>query len=551
MTLETTHTADQDLRRGGQHNIGHICTTQQCERGLGGRVAFRWVGPDRARRDYTFDELDERSNRFANGLASLGLRKGDVFVIHLPRTPELYSAVLGALKLGLVVSTPFSRLGEPALAERMMKTAARGLLTRRRVARQLAGLRAALPSLAHVIVEDLDRHQADGVLSAKALVDGAAPSFAGVPTHASDPSFIHFTPGPAREPRAVVHVHGAIHHIAATVREVLQLTQDDVFWCTADHAWVTGTSYGIAGPWSLGITQLHFGGGYTAEGWLELLEHERVSVWQTSPSVLRMMMREDPALFSRFDLSRLGRVFSVGEWLDPETLEWSRRFLGTDVYDTYFQTETGGIVIANRPGLPIRPGSMGTPVSGIDADVLDDEGKAAQDGAIGHFTLGSGFASMFAGYLGADAEYAAKFRGGRYDTGDMARRDGEGYFWFEGRTDDLVNTAGHLVGPAEVEAALLECPEVAACAVVRAPDAVFLEKVVALVVLRAPIEPSDDLEQELKLRVSRRLSPIETPQDIRFVDVIPAHANGKTDQDAIRTRFPELFASRVLPWEAR
>ena len=309
--------AGVDLLRDGQYNIGHICSRQQCDLGNGGRLAFRWVAPDLARTDYTFDDLEHHSNVYANALRSVGFRKGDVLFIHLPKAPELYFSVLGALKLGVTVSTPFSRLGEAALAERMAATAARGILTKRRVAKPLAGLRGGLPSLEHVIVTDLDHHQADGVLSARQLVGEASREFLADRTDASTPSFIHFTPGPTARARAVVHVHGAVQHISATARDVLQLTPGDTFWCTADHGTVTGTSYGIVGPWSLGVSQVHFGGGYTPEGWFGILEREQVSVWYTAPTVIRMLMREDPAIFARFDLSRLKHIFSVGEWLEP------------------------------------------------------------------------------------------------------------------------------------------------------------------------------------------------------------------------------------------
>jgi acetyl-CoA synthetase len=542
--------ADVDFVRNGQHNIGHICTRQRCDLGDGGRLAFRWIAPDLARTDYTFADLDYQSNRYANALQAAGFRTGDVLFIHLPKAPELFFSVLGALKLGVTVSTPFSRLGEPALADRMARTAAKGILTRRRVAKQLAGFRKALPSLAHVLVTDADDHQPDGVLSARALVGDAAQEFEAGRTDASLPSFIHFTPGPTAQARAVVHVHGAVRHIGATSRDILQLQAGELFWCTSDHGWVTGTSYGIVGPWSLGVSQVHFGGGYTAEGWLDIIARERVSVWYTSPSVIRMLMREDPATIAGFDLSHLSHVFSVGEWLDPDALAWSRRALGRDVYDTYFQTETGGIVIANRPGLPIRPGSMGHPVEGVEAAVLDDAGMEVRADAAGHLTLREGWASMFVDYLGHGAEYREKFSAGRYFTGDAARRDADGYFWFRGREDDIVNTAGHLVGPSEVEAALLACPEVADCAAVRFPDAVFLEKVVAFVVLHSREAPSEDLDLELKLRVSRRLSPIETPQDIRFVDVIERDPDGRINRAALRARHAELGAGRMLPWEA-
>ena len=540
---------DSNIVRDGQHNIGHICSRQQCDLGHGGRLAFRWIASNLQRTEYSFADLEQHSSRLANALRSAGFCKGDVLFVHLPKGPELYFSVLGALKLGLIVSTTFSRLSETAVVERLNKTGARGILTKRRLARQFARLRSAVPSLAHVLATDIHQHETDGILSAEVLVGEASADFLAERTDASVPSFIHFTPAPLAQARAVVHVHGAVQHIAATTRQVLQLAQDDLFWCTADHGWVTGTAYGIVAPWSMGVGQMQFGGGYTPEGWLGLLEREGVSVWYTAPSVIRMMMREDPALFTKFELKRLKHIFSVGEWLDPDALAWSRRVLGRDVYDTYFQTETGGIVIANRPGLPIRPGSMGQPVDGIEACVLDDAGNGVPADAAGHLTLRAGWPSMFVDYLGDSVGYRGKFRGAHYYTGDAARQDGEGYFWFGGRNDDIINTAGHLVSPAEVEFALLECPEVDACVVVRVPDPVLLEKVAAFILLKPFHVPSVDLELEIRLRVTRRLSPVESPQEVRFVEVMPTDSAGRIDREALRAQFPELWASRAFPWE--
>jgi acetyl-CoA synthetase len=318
---------------------------------------------------------------------------------------------------------------------------------------------------------------------------------------------------------------------------VLDLRGDDVFWCTADQGWVTGTSYGVAGPWSQGITQVHYGGGYDAEAWFALMEREGVSVWYTAPTALRMLLREDPALFGRFDLSRLRTICSVGEPLNPEVIRWGRSVLGKDIHDTWFQTETGAIMIANRPGLEIRPGSMGIPVAGVEPAVLADDGSPLPDGAQGNLCIRTGWPSMFVDYLNNQAAYRSKFRDGWYYTGDTARRDQDGYYWFMGRSDDVINTAGHLVSPFEVESALLEIEEVAESGVIGAPDELLYQKVVAFVCLHAGCSWSQELELKIRLHVTHRLSSFAAPQEILPVDAIPKNKSGKIMRRVLKARY--------------
>jgi acetyl-CoA synthetase len=526
-----------DFIVNGQFNIGHICTRQQCEQGRGDKVAMRFISPTMERTDYTFCDLDAGSSRFANVLQSLGYGAGDVLFTFLPKMPEQFFAFLGALKLRVVAGTLFSNFGEEALLDRLGDSRARGIITKKSFVKKIANVRDRLPSLRHIIVVDIDEHQPDGVLSYRRLMREAAADFTAPLTTPDTPSVLHYTSGSTGKPKGVQHVHRSVLYQNQTAREVLQLTEDEIFWCTADQGWVTGTSYGIIGPWSIGVTQVQFGGGYNAEHWFSLLEQEQVSIWYTAPTALRMLLREDPDLFGRFDLARLKHIFSVGEPLNPEVIHWARRTLGKEIYDTWFQTETGGIMITNRPGLDVRPGSMGKPVIGIEAAIIADDGTAMPDKEQGNLCVKPGWPSMFVTYLNNDEVYRQKFRGGYYFSGDTAYRDADGYFWFLGRSDDVINTAGHLISPFEIESALLEVPEVAESGVIGAPDDLLFEKVVAFVALHTQFSYSRELELKIRLHVTNKLSSIATPQEIVFTDAIPKNKSGKIMRRVLKARY--------------
>jgi len=468
----------ETLIENGQYNIGHICTGLQCARGLAGRTALRWLPSHGPKRDYTFGDLDLESGRFANVLASLGLVSGDIFFTFLPKMPEQFIAVLGALKARVVCGTLFTNFGEEALLDRLADSGAKAILTRRVFLPKLARIRARLPALKYVLA--VDGGAAEGALDLAALMAAAPAEFKVPVTPRNTPSLLHYTSGSTGRPKGVLHCHGSVEGQAATAREILGLKPDDIYWCTADQGWVTGTSYGIIGPWSLGVTQVHYGGGYSAPRWAEILAAEKITVWYSAPTAFRMLMREDPVLFSDIKTSPLRHIFSVGEPLNPEVIAWARRAMGRDIHDTWFQTETGAIMISNRPGLEIRPGSMGKPVPDVTAAVLGKDGRELPPGTHGSLCLRPGWPGMFTAYLNNEAAYKDKFVNGWYHTSDTARKDADGYFWFDGRSDDVINTAGHLISPFEVESALLELPEVAESGVIGAPDELLFEKVVAL-----------------------------------------------------------------------
>jgi acetyl-CoA synthetase len=528
---------ERSIIRNGQYNIGHACTRLQCERGLSGKTAFHWRGAHGEHSGWTFGDLEEKSSRFANVLQKTDFSTGEVFFIFLPKTPAVFSSFLGALKLGVVTGTLFSNFGEEALLDRIGDAGAKGILTQKSYLRKLLRIRGNLPALKYIFLTDIEEHQSDDILSLPRLMEQSHGKYETPLTPPDTPSVLHYTSGSTGKPKGVLHRHRSILLQNRTAREILHLRPDDVFWCTADHGWVTGTSYGIIAPWSLGVTQVHFGGAYDAGEWFKMLEELGVTVWYTAPTALRMLMREDPEFFRRFDLSKLRHVFSVGEPLNPEVISWGRKVLGKDIHDTWFQTETGSIMITNHPGLPIRPGSMGKPLPGIEVGIVSDDGKVLLDNEQGNLCLRPGWDSMFTSYLNHEDIYRQKFRHGWYMTGDTAYRDGEGYYWFKGRSDDVINTAGHLVSPFEVESSLLEVEGIAESGVIGVPDDLLWEKVVAFVALRKGFEWNRDLELKARLHVSNRVSTMATPQEFRVLANIPKNKSGKIMRRVLKARY--------------
>jgi len=517
------------------HNIASTCTTVQCQQGLSCKTAMRWIDAHGARTDYTFDDMESQSNRFANALNCLGVAAGEVCFTFLPKMPEQFFAFLGTLKIQAICGTLFSNFGEDALLDRLGDSGAVVIITRKSLYKKVARIREQLPALRYVILVDGDDDSATGVISYTRIMAEAASDYEVQPTTPDTPSVLHYTSGSTGKPKGVLHRHGSLASQVATAQGVLGLKEDDIYWCTADQGWVTGTSYGIIGPWSLGVT--HYGGGYSAQAWMDLLAQEMITVWYSAPTALRMLMREDESIFTSASLSSLRDIYSVGEPLNPEIINWSRRVLQHDIYDTWFQTETGAIMITNRPGLEIRPGSMGKPFEGIEPAILADDGTPIPEGEQGNLCLKVGWPSMFVSYLNNESAYNSKFRNGWYYTGDTAQKDSDGFYWFMGRSDDVINTAGHLISPFEVESALLEVEEVAESGVIGAPDDLLFEKVVAFIQLHQRYQATKDLEIKIRLHVSNKASSIATPQDIIFCDSIPKNKSGKIMRRLLKARY--------------
>jgi len=538
-----------ELIQNNQYNIGHICTAQQCAAGRGNKLAMRWFSPRMERSDYTFFELERSTNRFANLLQGLGITKGEVLFTFLPKSTEQMVAFLGSLKAECITGTLFSNFGEDALLDRLGDSAARLVVTRKSLYRKIERIRDQLPALRTIILTDVAADLSADVLSWSRLMAEASETFTVPVTTADTPSVLHYTSGSTGKPKGVLHRHGSILQQSRTANEVLGLGDDDLFWCTADQGWVTGTSYGIIGPWSLGVTQLHYAGGYDAGHWFDLLQREQVTVWYTAPTALRMLMREEQELYRGLDLSHLKQIFSVGEPLNPEVISWSRSCLDKEIYDTWFQTETGAIMIANRPGVPVRPGSMGVALPGIEPGILADDGSKLPAGSQGNLCLKAGWDSMFITYLNNDSAYRSKFRDGWYYTGDMAWQDRDGYYWFLGRSDDVINTSGHLVSPFEVESALLELPEIAESGVIGVPDELLFEKVIAFVHIHAGIEFTAELELKIRLHIANRLSSVAIPQEVLQLENLPKNKSGKIMRRVLKARYLGLDAGDISTLE--
>jgi acetyl-CoA synthetase len=508
------------------------------------RVAFRFVSRTDHRRDVTYAELARLTNRFANVLRTLGVGRNDRLFVLAGRIPELYVAMLGALKNGSVVCPLFSAFGPEPIRTRMALGAGKVLVTTETLyRRKVAGIAAELPALEHVLVASEDGRPGGvpGTHDLAALMAAASDRFDVAPTMAEDPALLHFTSGTTGTPKGAVHVHEAAVTHFATGRYALDLNADDVFWCTADPGWVTGTSYGVLAPLLHGVTSLVDEADFDAERWYRLLDEHAVSVWYTAPTAIRMLMKVGADAARKYRRPALRFVASVGEPLNPEAVWWGVEALGLPIHDNWWQTETGGIMIANTPAMDIKPGSMGKPLPGVDAFIVErrNDGTVAEIGAPnveGELALAPGWPSMFRGYLDQDERYRKCFAGGYYLSGDLARRDEDGYFWFVGRADDVIKSAGHLIGPFEVESALMEHPAVAEAGVIGKPDPVVGEIVKAFVSLKSGFAPNDALQLELLGHARKRLGAAVAPKEIAFLPVLPRTRSGKIMRRLLKAR---------------
>ncbi|MGB8853075.1 MAG: acetate--CoA ligase [Pirellulales bacterium] len=529
------------LPAGRGLNIAHECVDRHVTAGRGGKMALVSLMQSGLRREITFAALKRDSNRFANVLVGLGIQPGDRVFAITGRIPELIVAAIGTLKARGVFAPLFSAFGPEPLAARIAIGRPRVIVITQSLYRQkLAGILVGCPSVEHVIViRDEETPLPAGVLSYETVVGAASPAFQIGPTSPDDPALLHFTSGTTGKPKGALHVHEAVvaHH--ATGRLALDLHPDDVFWCTADPGWVTGTSYGIVAPLACGVTSVLDEGDFDAVRWYRILAAEGVSVWYTAPTAIRMMMRLGADTARQFDTSRLRFLASVGEPLAAEAVVWGSKAFGLPFHDNWWQTETGGIMIANYLSQEIRPGSMGRPLPGVEAAVVESTGAAVREvppGEQGEIALRPGWPSMFRDYVGDPDRYRACFADGWYLTGDLARRDEDGYFWFVGRKDDVIKTSGHLVGPFEVESVLLEHEAVAEAGVIGKPDPAAYEIVKAFVALKPSFTRDDALRRSILGYARKRLGAVVAPKEIEFVADLPRTRSGKIMRRLLRAR---------------
>jgi len=515
-----------DWLKTGKVNMAHEAIDRHLARGRRNKLALIYTDREHTAR-FTFEDLSLESNRFANALRKLGIKKGDRVFVFMPRRPELYIAILGILKVGAIPSPLFEAFMEEAVRDRMADAEAVALLTLPSMLDRVPQWE--LPSLQHVILVGAGSNGLpEGQYSYEALMEAEEDKTEIEWLTLDDPLIIHYTSGSTGKPKGVLHVQRAMLGHLMTGRWVLDLHEDDVYWCTADPGWVTGTSYGVFAPWLNGATNLIRGGRFNAEEWYHTIERFRVNVWYSAPTAFRMLMAAGDGVASRHDLSSLRHVLSVGEPLNPEVVWWGWRVYGRRIHDNWWMTETGHILISNYPCMTIRPGSMGRPVPGVEASIVDDDGKELPANTLGNLVVRPGWPGMMQTIWKQPERYQSYFRiPGWYVSSDSAYRDPDGYFWFQGRVDDLIITAGENVGPFEVESCLVEHPAVAEAGVIGKPDAVRGQVIKAFIALREGYKPSEELKHEIQLYVRQKLAAHAAPREIEFRAKLPKTRSGK------------------------
>lgn len=507
-------------------NAAHNAISRHARNENKNKVALYWVGDAGEEKKFTFLELEALSNQFANMLRGLGVQREDRVFFFLPRVPELYYGFLGTLKLGAIAGTLFSAFQEQALLDRLAGSDAKVLVTDRDLVKRLRKVKKDLPALKKIIlIEDL----------ALALAKESE-EFKTRGMDLDDPAFMLYTSGTTGKPKGVVHAHRAIIQEHWTAKYVLDLKAEDVYWCTADPGWVTGVAYEILGNWSVGASTVVHAGRFDPATWYRTLQDYKVSVWYTAPTAIRLLQGAGDGLVKKYDLSTLRHMCSVGEPLNPDPIKWSLRAFGRPFHDTWWQTETGAMSIVNFPSMEIRVGSMGKPIPGVVAGVIDDKGNEVEPMVEGDLALKKGWPSMMNRIWRRPRKYKSYFIKGWYISGDRAYMDKDGYFWFVGRADDVIKTSGERVGPFEVESALVEHEAVVEAGVIGKPDPVRGQIVKAFVVLSREYKPSEKLKEELAEYVKRHLAGHAYPREIEFIDRLPKTRSGKIVRRMLRAK---------------
>lgn len=510
----------------GKVNAAYEAIDRHADSGKGEKVALYYRDASR-KEQYTFAEMKANTNKAANVLKEFGsLEKGDRVFIFMPRSPELYFAALGAIKAGAIVGPLFEAFMEGAVRDRLEDSEARMIITTPELAGRIPVDE--LPKLEKVFIVSDNVNEDDKHIDYMQKWKEASDQFEIEWLDRKDGMLLHYTSGSTGKPKGVLHVHNAMIQQYQTAKWVLDLQEDDVYWCTADPGWVTGTAYGIFGPWLTGSTNVVVGGRFSPEAWYGTIEEYKVSVWYSAPTAFRMLMGAGDEVVKKYDLSSLRHILSVGEPLNPEVVRWGKKVFDLRIHDTWWMTETGAQVICNYPAMDIRPGSMGKPIPGVKAAIVDDRGNELPPNRMGNLAIKKGWPSMMAAIWNNEAKYESYFMPGEwYVSGDSAYMDEDGYFWFQGRVDDVIMTAGERVGPFEVESKLVEHPAIAEAGVIGKPDPVRGEVIKAFVALRDGYEQSDELKEEIRQFVKNGLAAHAAPREIEFRDKLPKTRSGK------------------------
>lgn len=512
-------------------NAAYIAIDKNAQTYRKNKIALYYEAEDGSKEQYTFAQMSELTNQFANVLVDHGVKRGERVFIFLPRIPELFISFLGILKVGAIAGTMFSAFQEQALLDRLSNSSARILITDSNLLPRIEKVKKDLPDLEKIIL--VERGEQDSLPKGKNIIHftqelkSAKKEFHVRSMGEKDSAFMLYTSGTTGKPKGVVHKHLVVLQEYITAKWVLDLKEDDVYWCTADPGWVTGIAYNILGSWANGASAIVFDGRFDPERWYKAIQDYKITVWYTAPTAIRMLMAAPKAALQKHNLSSLRHLASVGEPLNPEAVLWGLKAFRLPFHDTWWQTELGAICIANFPCMDIKPGSMGKPFPGVEAAIVDDHGRPLAVGHEGNLALKPNFPSLMKEIWRRPKKYKSYFMNGYYISGDRAWKDKDGYFWFIGRADDVIKTSGERVGPFEVESALVEHPSVVEAGVIGKPDALRGEIIKAFVVLKLGVKATKPLQEELSIFVKKHLAGHAYPREVEFVDKLPKTRSGK------------------------
>ncbi|EZP76510.1 acetyl-CoA synthetase [Parageobacillus genomosp. 1] len=509
----------------GRVNMAYEAIDRHAESFRKNKVALYYRDASRNEK-YTFKEMKEMSNKVANVLKQVAeIEKGDRVFVFMPRSPELYFAVLGIIKTGAIVGPLFEAFMEGAVRDRLEDSGAKAIVTTPELLPRVPVND--LPELKYVFLVGDNIVEEGPYIDLKKRMNEASKHFDIEWVDRQDGLILHYTSGSTGKPKGVLHVHNAMIQHYQTAKWVLDLKEDDIYWCTADPGWVTGTSYGIFGPWLCGASNVIVGGRFSPDAWYQTIQDFGVTVWYSAPTAFRMLMGAGDEIVKKYDLSSLRHILSVGEPLNPEVIRWGMKVFERRIHDTWWMTETGAHLICNYPCMEIKPGSMGKPIPGVKAAIIDDQGNELPPYRMGNLAIKKGWPSMMKTIWNNPQKYESYFIGDWYVSGDSAYMDEDGYFWFQGRVDDVINTSGERVGPFEVESKLVEHPAVAEAGVIGKPDPVRGEIIKAFISLREGYEPSEELKEDIRQFVKKGLAAHAAPREIEFRDKLPKTRSGK------------------------
>jgi acetyl-CoA synthetase len=528
--------------KNGRLNAAYNAIERHADNWRKNKIALYWIGAEGEKKKFTFAELNNLSNQFANGLEAVNVKRGDRVFFFLTRVPELYFGFLGTLKTSAIAGTMFAAFGHQAILDRLGNSAAKVVVTELALFKRIANAAPHLPQLKTILVvgdpKKIKKLKIRGkrVVSVAELLTEQTKTYITHFMAPKDPAFMLYTSGTTGKPKGVIHGHEAIVHEHISAKYALDLREDDVYWCTADPGWVTGIAYEILGTWSNGASTVVSNARFNPADWYQIIEDYKVTVWYTAPTAIRMLEAAGSALVKKYDLSSLRYLASVGEPLNPEPIRWGLKTFGLPFHDNWWQTETGGILIANYASMDIKPGSMGKPLPGIKAAIVSDSGKVLGANIEGNLCLKPGWPSMMKKIWRRANKYKSYFFHGWYLSGDRAFRDADGYYWFIGRADDVIKTSGERVGPFEVESALVEHPDIIEAGVIGKPDPMRGEIIKAFVKLIPGKKGSDNLKKEIQKFIKKNLAGHAYPREIDFVDVLPKTRSGKIMRRLLKAR---------------